>query len=1012
MRFGVLGSTLMWSADGEEVSVGGPRVRTLLTLLLLDAGQIVTTERLIDGLYGEDPPANATNALQAQVSRLRRALPGGEVEFHPTGYRLAVNWAEIDAHVFARLAADGRHALAGGDHQRAAKLLKEALQLWRGPALGDAPLAEAEATRLDELRMTATEDLFDAELATGDNPGAIAELRQLIGRNPLRERPRALLMRALYAAGRQAEALEVFEEVRTLLADELGTDPSPELAETHMAVLRSEPQQSRRRALPAQLTSFVGRADERDYVAALLGTCRLVTLLGPGGAGKTRLAVEAAGTLDGEICFVDLAGLAEDDQVAHAVVAALGLRDAGVFSAAPTGDIVDRLATALEDRPVLLLVDNCEHVITDIALLVHELLAACPLLRVLATSRAPLGITGETIHPVSRLDADAARRLFADRAKAVRPDFVIDELLVDRICAGLDGLPLAIELAAARLRTLTLADIDARLDDRFRLLSRGDRTKAQRHQTLHAVVDWSWDLLSPDEQAVARRLTVFTGGASLAAAERVCALPDTIDLLADLVDKSFIEVADGRYRMLDTIRAFGAEQLLAAGEQDTVRDAHLAYFVELVQTAEPHLRGQEQLGWIALLNTEHANILAALRRAVQTAPSTALLLAGELASYWYLRGLRAEVAPIVTELLGKIGTTPPVELTEEYVLCVLVAAVVHGAETPWLLPHMAAARSIVFAQTTPPRLPYLVVLWAITAGPLEVPDDRPSESYFDSSGWLQGLRHFSAGWNGLFTGDIAMARDGFEQSLVRYRAVGDRWGTSNAVDALAMLAHWRGEFDEALRLTDEAISLTAEMEGMEDLADLWCRRAFRRLHAGDLAGAHEDYTRAEVLARRTGIPETIANAQRGLGDIARLQGRRAEARRYYDLALAGSRADTVGASGVRSAVLVGLAHLAVGDPVRIRQLHDEVRATSAGLFLVAADIAEGLASLAVLEGDGEQAALMLGAAVVVRGTEAVGDTEVARTVAGARDLIGDAFDAAYRRGLSLSRTEALSLAGI
>ncbi|MFC0543113.1 BTAD domain-containing putative transcriptional regulator [Kutzneria chonburiensis] len=1006
MRFGVLGSTLMWSADGDEVPVGGPRVRTLLTLLLVDAGQIVTTERLIDGLYGEDPPANAVNALQAQVSRLRRAL-AGEIESHPTGYRLSANWVEIDAHVFARLAADGRHALAGGDHARAAKLLREALHLWRGPALSDAPLAEAEATRLEELRMTASEDLFEAELAAGDNPGLIAELRQAVARNPLRERQRALLMRALYAAGRQAEALEVFEEARTLLADELGADPSPELAETHLAVLRSQ-DRPKKRALPAQLTSFVGRAEERDYVAALLGTSRLVTLLGPGGAGKTRLAVEAAGTLDGEICFVDLAALAEGDQVAHALVAALGLRDAGGFSAAATGDIVDRLTTALADRPVLLLVDNCEHVIADIAQLMHELLAACPRLRVLATSREALGITGETLHPLSGLTPEAARRLFTDRALAVRRDFVADPSLIDRICAGLDGLPLAIELAAARLRTLSPADIAARLDDRFQLLSRGDRTKAHRHQTLHAVVGWSWDLLSPSEQAVARRLTVFTGGASLAAAERVCALPDAIELLADLVDKSFIEVVDGRYRMLETIRAFCAEHL---SEADAVRDAHLAYFLELVQTAEPHLRGSEQLGWIALLNTEHANILAALRRAVHTAPHTALLLAGELASYWYLRGLRAEVAPIATELLGKIGTTPPEGLSEEYVLCVLNAVIVHGAETPWLLPHLAAARAIVFAQASPPRLPYLVVLWALTAGPLDVPDDRPAETYFDSSGWLQGLRHFSAGWNGLFTGDIATARDGFEQALVRYRAVGDRWGMSNAVDALAMLAHWRGEFDEALRLTDEAISLTAELEGMEDLADLTCRRAARLLHSGDLAGAQQDYLRAEVLARRTGIPETIANAQRGLGDIARLLGRRSEAQHFYELALAGSRADTVGASGVRSAVLVGLAHLAT-DPAAVRSLHDQVRSTAAGLHLVAADIAEGLASLAVLEGDGTQAALLLGASVVIRGTELVGDTEVARTIAAARALIGDDFDTAYRRGLALPRPDALSLAGI
>ncbi|MFI9379729.1 BTAD domain-containing putative transcriptional regulator [Kutzneria sp. NPDC052558] len=995
MRFGVLGSTLMWSADGEQLPVGGPRVRALLTLLALDAGQIVTTERLIDGLYGDEPPANALNALQAQVSRLRRVVPGGEIEAHPTGYRLAVPSIEVDAHVFAQLAADGRHALSGGDHPRAAKLLREALALWRGPALADAP--SEEGARLDELRITATEDLLEASL---DDVTTVPELRQLIARHPLRERPRALLMRALHSSGRSAEALEVFEDARALLAEELGVDPSPELASMHLAVLRAEPTRPRRR-LPAQLTSFVGRADERNQVAALLDAARLVTLLGPGGAGKTRLAVEAAGIVDGEVCFVDLAALAAGDQVAHAVVAALGLRDAGLHSTVPSGDIVERLVGALEDRSLLLVVDNCEHVIAEVAALLHTLLAACPQLRVLATSREALGITGETIHPVTRLSASAARTLFADRARAVRPDFVLDEPLVDRICAGLDGLPLAIELAAARLRTLSLADIDARLDDRFRLLSRGDRTKAQRHQTLHAVVGWSWDLLSPDEQAAARRLTVFVGGASLAAAERVCALPDTLDLLADLVDKSLVEVADGRYRMLDTIHAFCAEHLTTA-EETAARDAHLAYFLELAQTAEPHLREAEQLGWLALLNTEHPNLLAALRRAVQTDPSAALRLAGELASYWYLRGLRAEVAPIATSLLDVIGTTPPAELSEEYVLCVLNAALVHGATAAWLQPHMAAARRIVSVQTTPPRLPAILVLWALTVGPLDL---RPPESYFDDSGWLRALRDFSLGWNGLFAGDIPAALSAFERSLASYRAVGDRWGISNAVDSLAMLAQWRGSFDEALRLTDEAIALVSELGALEDMADLTCRRASRLLRSGDLPGALADYTRAEALARRTGIPETIAAAHLGLGDIARLTGDAVAARRHYDLALGASLASTVGASGVHCAVLVGLAHL---DPSRIPSLRAQLLAAAPGLLLAAADIAEGLATLAALEGDRPQAALLLAASVVIRGTEPVADTHIARI----RALIGPSHDADHRRGLALSRAEALTLAGV
>ncbi|MFC7591855.1 ATP-binding protein [Nonomuraea antimicrobica] len=473
------------------------------------------------------------------MSRLRRHLPGDLIEFHGAGYRLAVERESVDAHRFETLSREGRGLLATGRYAAATALLREGLALWRGPAfadVADAPFARPQAVRLEELRLTATEDLYEAELSL---PGAqpVAGLRELVAGHPLRERARGLLMRALHAAGRQAEALAVYEEGRRLLAAELGADPSPELAALHLEILRGERGRTAWAEPPAQLTSFVGREEELARLAALR-TVRLVTIVGPGGTGKTRLAVESTGRRAGSgdtgrtVGFVDLT-LADGapGQVAQAVLGALGLREPALTPPAAGGpDPADRLVAALADRSLVLVLDNCEHVIAEAATLTRHLLARCPGLTVLATSREPLGLTGEHLVPLAPLplpppgareapqDALAypAVRLFADRASAVRQEFALTPGNLDavlRICAALDGLPLAIELAAARVRTFGVAEIADRLAEhgRFRLLSRGDRTSAARHQTLHAVVEWSWSLLGAEEQALARRFAVFAG---------------------------------------------------------------------------------------------------------------------------------------------------------------------------------------------------------------------------------------------------------------------------------------------------------------------------------------------------------------------------------------------------------------------------------------------------------------------------------------------------------------------
>ena len=715
VRVSVLGPLAVTDAAGLPVRVGGQRVRALLILLALDAGRVVSARSLIERLWPQERPTDAANALQSLVSRLRVALrraglPDGVLESTAVGYRLAASPAAVDALAFESQARAGGQALAGGDPATAARLLREALARWRGPALADVAgqeFAAAPAARLAELRSAALLDRIEAELALGVvGSGLIGELRELTAGDPLAERPAALLMRALAAAGRQAEALAVYQRTRDLLAEDLGVDPSKQLAQAHLAVLRQQvpvatsaepdtepsgattrttvsPSAVRRVSGWRQPTSFVGRDCEVAGLLKLLATERLVTLTGPGGVGKTRLAAEAAGRLTGgdyagpdrSAWFVELAPVTEPSEVPHAVLDAVGLRERSIARRGGDGgaDPADRLCAALAERDALLILDNCEHVIEAAAILAARLLADCPGVQVLATSREPLRIGGESLHVVAPLPVPPAAepgtpaepgtagtaggpgpdsqsfpavRLFADRAAAVLPDFELDAgnaAPVAQICRTLDGMPLAIELAVPWLRTLTPAQLAERLDDRFALLTGGSRTSLPRHQTLRATVDWSWQLLSGPERALARRLAVFPGGATLTAAEQVCPDPapqerpappgqradagalrraEVLTALSGLVGKSILTMTgpsdDGapRYRMLETVRAYALERLAEAGEAATARGAFARYFCELAETADPLLRTADQMRWFRLLSAEQDNLHAALRWAV------------------------------------------------------------------------------------------------------------------------------------------------------------------------------------------------------------------------------------------------------------------------------------------------------------------------------------------------------------------------------------------------------------
>jgi predicted ATPase/DNA-binding SARP family transcriptional activator len=1173
--FGILGATRVVGADGAEVALGGPRRRALLALLLLDAGRLVPAERLIDGLYGDEPPAGVGNAVQSQISRLRQVLPV-PLEGHPAGYRLAVDPDQVDAHRFRRLSAEGRAALAADDPGAAEELLREALALWRGPALadvGDAPFAAAQIVRLGELRTGALEDRIDAELALGRHRSLVAELGELVAAHPLRERLRGQLMRALYGSGRQSEALEAYEKARRELAESLGADPGPELAAVHLAVLRGDPallprvnpvastgpapstrpvspgglvpptagpvspagrtgnvpretdtgdsagagghvprgtssspgpsaaagragrdrtpeaEAPPRHALPVQLTSFVGRSAELVRIGEQLSRHRLITLTGPGGAGKTRLAVEAAGRYAYDACFVPLAGISDGAELPQAVLGALGLREGGLLAGGPVApgggpDPVVRITAALGDRPVLLVLDNCEHVVEDAARLAERLLAGSPGLRLLVTSREALGINGERLCPVPTLDLPSpgtdreqalrspAVRLFTERATAVRPDFdpAADPATLDavlRLCTALDGLPLAIELAAARLRSLSVIDIADRLgalpaddvpyslgvrpDALFRLLSRGSRTAQPRQRTLRGVVDWSWDLLPDDERAVLRRVSVFAGGWTPAAAEAVCAdgpdggpdggpsgadgrgqgagilAEDVLDLLDALVDKSLVvaEQPDGvgrvRYRTLESIRAYGAERLAEAGETEAVRRAHAAYFLDFARTAEPHLRRAEQLEWLRLLGDERDNLRTALHRSLDAGDiPTAMRLIAALSSYWLLRGVRYEGFAPARQVLAGLGPHPPDGMEEEYALCVM--AVVGMLPNPEeYADHVAAAARVVDGMhRLSRRHPVLTLLWAPFAG---VPEEDVSvlETAFseflaeEDHPWYRALIHLGTGFQAwLMNADPDTALRECTASYEEFARQGDRWGMITTLNVLADLADHRGELPLAGALLGDALVLAEELDSALDMAELLCNSATYSIRAGDYATAAAYGERALELSRRAGTPEYLALAHLALAECARLRGDDGTARGLYELALAECPVGWFSSNGTRSAVLVALGRVAVADrdPGLARTYFREavtLDSVAMQLPLSGAVAAEATAGLALLNGDAPRAAALLGAAEALRGRPPTGPDATATVTAVRTALDPGTYDRERTAAATLDRDAAVAL---
>ncbi|WP_158562849.1 ATP-binding protein [Marinitenerispora sediminis] len=1051
MRVSVLGPFELRDRERRPIPLGGRRVDLLLARLALAPGRVVAAGTLIDDLWDGDAPAGGgVNALQRLVSRARRSIrvhgADGDlaVESRPGGYLLAVAPDEVDACGFERLAAAGRRLLREGAPERAADALRAALELWRGAPLAefDAAFAVREAARLAELRSVAVEDRAEAELRLGRPTDVIADLDALCAPPRPRERATGLLMRALVADGRRADALAVFERTRAALADTLGADPSPWLRDLHVALLRADagtvaPPGQRPGAAapgpvprpPGRLTRFVGRDADLERLRAALLRSRLVTLFGAGGAGKTRLATEfvarEASGPDAPAWFVELAALRPGADLAEAVGAALGLgRTLLLDPSFPARDRFDQLVAALSTGHPLLVLDNCEHLLDEVARFATRLLAACPGLRVLTTSREPLAVTGEALCQVLPLEVpestegaerSAAIRLFLDRAALVRPEFALqgdDAEAAVEICRRLDGLPLAIELAAGRLRAMTARQVADRLDDRFRLLSAGSRAAVVRHRTLRAVLDWSWDLLTENERVLARRLSVLVGAVTEEAATAVCAgggLPsrDVPYLLASLVEKSLVGVVEDepgavRYRMPETTRAYCWERLAEAGERDRAEAAGVRHFLALAERAAAGMRGARQPECVALLDAEYDNAVESLRRAMAGGDAgTAVRFGLALSWYWVMRGRYVEADRWFGELLA-LGDRVPRDAAAVFaaVRMVIPAPVdddrVRGTVEAARLARDsdAMARHAVLG-VVEPKCWLLVGDYAALAASAERARRHPDP-------WVNAAGDASLGLAAEAAGEVETAERHLTAALEAFRRLGDRWMTGQLTGTLSGFQSLRGDHAGAVAGLHEALAAVREVGSPDDLTPLLIRLGDERLRRGDHAEAEAAFHEARRDTRPL-APEYRIQVTLGLGELAAARGRPERARELYREAARLLDDAVFGARYLRveAARRIGALELAEGDLAAARATAAgalELAAASGDMAMLAG-AAELMAAVTLGEGSAAAAARLLGAAERLRGVRDDGSPAVRDLVAALTAALGaDGYRRHYGEG--------------
>jgi predicted ATPase/DNA-binding SARP family transcriptional activator/tetratricopeptide (TPR) repeat protein len=1056
VEFRLLGPLGITAGD-RPVPLPGAAERALLALLLLSPGRLVTAGTLIDRLWGEgDLPADPPNALQLRVSKLRRALAGTDavVVRDGVGYRADVAADAVDSEAFvagvraARARRDNRDVADASADLEAAALFGAALDRWGGDPLADfagQPWAMVEAARLSQLRLAALTERAQLLLSLGRPADVVADLDPVVAMDPTQETLAGLLMTALYQSGRQADSLEVFARTRAVLDDELGLEPSAALRALHQKVLSQDaslsPVEPVRRAdrlprpaapspepaaptqpivlrsnVPPPVRALIGRENELGALRDLLGTSRLVSLVGPGGAGKTATGYTAAAGLadrypDGA-WVVRLAQVTNPDHVPLAAAEALG---APLDGAAVGGPARQRLLTFLAHRELLLVLDNCEHVVDAAARLVDDVLTHCPNVTVLTTTREALGVPGEVQVPLGPLPtppagtppADVlgypAAQLFAERARAVRPTLDLtsdaDLAAVADVVVALDGMPLAIELAAARASTLAPTELAARLTDRFGLLTSGARTADARQRTLRATVDWSHDLLTGPEQVVFRRLAVFHGGWTLDAAEAVAAGPevpagDVLDVLSRLVDRQMVTVDDAhpgqpsRYRMLETLRQYAIEKLADAGEGDEVAAAHVAYFRALTDAAEWTLRGPGQAATVQRLRDELPNLRGAFawlaRKQDPARVEDALHLAGGLGWFWHF-GRHVEGRDVLRHVIAREGGSPlararalqAVSLVERPRACPVHPSprcAETAAESLALFEELGDARRAALSR----------VLLAVEGVSVHEGDERSTRSQAllaaadeqftaDDDEWGHALAAFVRMETYLKTGDATRAIPTGRAAAAAFRALSDPWGLSAVLYHLGWGLRQFGRYAEAVPVLEEAIEVSAK-GGIQN-TELWALAdlGVALVNLGDLDAARARFDAAGVGSTESGDGAGHVLATYGYALLARVAGDWTQARSRYGTALAGFEE-------LGTPVPVGLALAGLGRCDEADGLLDEAQSkfeqardigdTAGEPALVAAGL-EGLARLAMLTAEGGSTDALVEARALLAQADAV-----------------------------------------
>jgi predicted ATPase/DNA-binding SARP family transcriptional activator len=1038
----ILGPLEVLDDDGALVDLGGSRPRTLLIDLALAQGHPVPADQLLEDIWcGERIPAR--NNLHVHVSRLRRALGEDRIATRGGGYALDLPREALDAARFDRLSAEGRAAFDAGDAETAATLLRDALDLWRGDALvdfaGDA-FARPLITRLEESRLATIEARVDADLALGGHAELIGELEALVQERPLRERFWAQLMTAMYRAGRQADALRAYQRARRALAEQLGIDPGPALRELEASVLaqdsalaspvRSSPvvisPHRPSTNLPEETTALIGRALDLEATVSLVREHRVATVVGTGGVGKTRLAVEVGRSLLAEfehgVYLADLAPITDGAALPNAIAAALGVEVE--FGEGASSDPRQRLREFLRVRNALLILDNCEHIVALAADLVDDLVGRCAGLRVLTTSREPLMISGEVLWPLAPLELGSAVALFIERARAVAPSFEATDASasVRALCERLDCLPLAIELAAARMRAFSPHDLVSRLDDRFRLLTGGARTAFPRQQTLRAVVDWSYDLLFDDERRVFERLSLFAGRFGISAAEAVCAdetirKDDVAELLARLVDKSLVTASKTAgstdFRLLQTLAQYGRECLDRSGDAERTRARHARYVVSLVDVPNA-AHGTAEGNWFGVIGAWLDDIRVAMEWAIRSGDAdVACAIAGGLGWYWNMGGRIDDTWRWMTAALALGEPNVP----SRRVLALAWAGVVgimHDSERA--IAYGAEAVDEARALGDDALIAVATMLHGSALSGLSDFFHRTeaSAALFDESrrafervddGWSLAMAAFMDGALALEKADLDAALSNFEEAAARFEELRNAWAHSTALRHAAEIAAARGQYDHAeLALRDAIAGLHAV--GTTGLSSgLTARLAYVYALQGKFDESERSFHDALSAAERQAHVPTLALTFNLRGITLRHRGLLDEAEQCHRdaLALYTDRAAPVGLS-LSLASLGYIAELR-GDDVSAEQQHvasldaaDDARDLRAEALAL-----EGLAGVASLRGDDDGVGRYLGAAAALR--EATGGPIVGAERADlerALERVGDhaVMDAAFVAGRS------------